>query len=604
MRCDTMNLLDNNFHKKKGFSVKEKYEKIIKILSDMNWVMSARLKSFNEQEADIVGEIFLHNKACEKDPSCNNVGFWEDILEKSHMAEQVLFAIALSPYTPKEILENVVIATKMPETMIEVLKRDAQLDSLIYDHIQSIAKEAICNLLISSYKGFKNSQLPFSQYAIDYYAKKIFNKKNIKSDKMLITLVYTKDKDILENCHLSSALNETRLNYLIDNRNISEEKRNKMFVGVGFNINDITPDYNAIHFPTPFMVNEIYTLNSEGYFISDDKAIKKSTTDKINDLITSGLTTEGIEKDIINKYEKGDSTYRFIVKQVLSHTKNMGVLETASKMDYRMFDTAFTNPNLTPAFLQKYGSKHIKKIIAGAIKRENKTIPPSILTYDMLIQKISLDHQQYETILSSLHTKMHDAIAISPHTPPTILKQIIDSPKFKANEGMYSVSNLHLAAKLNLRMREKGFTNEEITNWCCAFLKTLHTYSTHIPFVTTDRIDTMFYKLWDSGRFNDLTDIIQDLSKEHDNPHEKTAISEFSRMKEIFINSTKCDITETIHEYNCLNPYKRQRELYSNFTATPLLGGIYLQMHEYGDELIKVSDMIESQSHQNDNRSH
>ena len=114
----------------------------------------------------------------------------------------------------------------------------------------------------------------------------------------------------------------------------------------------------------------------------------------------------------------------------------------------------------------------------------------------------------------------------------------------------------------------------------------------------------MFYKLWDSGRFNDLTDIIEDLSKEHDNPHEKTAISEFSRMKEIFINSIKHDTPETIHEYNCLNPYKRQRELYSNFTATPLLGGIYLQMHECGDELIKVSDMIESQSHQNDNRSH
>lgn len=576
--------------------MKEKYEKIIAFLSRASYKASVALKSFNEYDQEIVNEIITHNKACEKNPSHNNINFWNEILEKSYETEPVLYAVAISPYVPDEIIKKIAVISTSPETLLEILKKDIQLDDSTYDRIQKIAKKEICETLKEHYEKINKETIPFNQHAIDYYAKKTFNKSNVKNDKMLITLAYAKDRDFLINCPFSSKLNEARLNYLIDNKNIPEETRDEMFIGIGFNADDITPDYDAIRRPTNFMINEIYRLNSEGYFVSNDKSVKKQIIGKIINLIYANLTTEGIEKDIINKYEKGDSNYRYLIKTLLAHTKNMSTIEHAHTLDYRIFDNAFKNPNLADTIIEKYGISHMDKITAY-IKRTGNM--PSCWGWGKIITKTQLGKKQYDTMLASKNPYLYNAMAISPNTPEDILQKILNTPLKHSCEGN-TLPSINLATDLNLEMRKGKFSDSEIRNWCTAF-------SNHLPvsfYVESNKSKTpidLMRNLLLSNRLDDFEKIVLTLSEKYDNANEQTGFSTFFKIKSNLIDSIKNHTEENIENKTLSSLYDRRQNLYRPFLHPPTLGNIYIQLNAHGDELIEVCEEIDKRQELSNN---
>lgn len=568
--------------------MKEKYEKIIAVLSHASYKASVALKSFNEYDQEIVNEIITHNKACEKNPSHNNINFWNEILEKSYETEPVLYAVAISPYVPDEIIKKIAVISTSPETLLEILKKDIQLDDSTYDRIQKIAKKEICETLKEHYEKIHEETIPFNQHAIDYYAKKTFNKSNVKNDKMLITLAYTKDRDFLINCPFSSKLNEARLNYLIDNKNIPEATRDEMFIGIGFNADDITPDYDAIRRPTNFMTNEIYRLNSEGYFVSNDKSVKKQIIGKIINLVYANLTTEGIEKDVINKYVKGDSNYRYLIKTLLRNTKHIGTIEHACKLDYRIFDYAFRNPNFTDTIIKKYGMSHMDKIVAH-IKRTGSV--PQCWGWEKIIAKTQLSKKQYDIIFASKNLYVYNAMAVSPSTPEDILRKILNTPIERPYE-YGTPPSIKLAADLNLKMRKEKFSDSEICNWCTAF-------SNHLPvsfYVKSDKSKTpidLMRSLLLSNRLDDFEKIVSTLSEKYDDSNEQTGFSTFFKIKSNLVDSIKNHTEENIENETLSSLYDRRQNLYRPFLHPPTLGNIYMQLNVYGDELIEVCEEID-----------
>lgn len=116
-------------------------ERIIDVLSKTDYRISVALKSFDEHDYELVNKILEHNKNCAKDPSCNIATFWTSILDQSHNPEPVLYAIASSPYAPDTIIKHIANTSNNTETLLEILKRDTQLDDATYDRIQKIAKK-------------------------------------------------------------------------------------------------------------------------------------------------------------------------------------------------------------------------------------------------------------------------------------------------------------------------------------------------------------------------------------------------------------------------------------------------------------------------------
>lgn len=449
----------------------------------------------------------------------------------------------------------------------------------------------MCNILKDCYQKAERDPLPFNQYAIDYYAKKTFNKANIKNDKMLIMLSYAKDKDFLISCHTSPKLDETRLNYLIDNENMPEEIRNKMFTGVGFNTNDITPDYNAIKKPTPFMVNEIYSFNSESYFFTDSKTIKSRIISRILNLVYAGLTTEGIEKDIINKYVKGDKDYKYLLSSMLSGTKHITTIEYATKLDYRIFDEAFGNAKLLDEIIEKYGLLHMNKI-TESIKRTGHA-PQGSYWWPIIVAKKELSHNHYDIMLNSENNDIYDNLAISPKTPKEVLNHLLCYCK-EAENSQYSIDHIGLTANLNLKMKEKNFSDTDIFNWCSVFINSfpMAIYSKKDIQYTNDIMKQLIL----SNRLDDFEEIISELSKEYKDTPANSIISEFYDCKKACINSLSEGIDENLKSYTMIDLYNKRNSLLDYFQCPVTLGNIYMNIREYGDKLVKITDEINNRN--------
>ena len=561
---------------------------IEKIKSMLRWdyTFYSELQKFNMTEKTLVDEIIAHNKKCDKDPKYNTRAFWQDIIRRSSYSDGVLGAVVVSPYAPSDIIIDIAHKTEHPYLLLEILKKDIFIDDRTYDLIQKKSKSEMCNVLKKCYNNIPTEPLPFNQAAIDYYAKKVFNKPKVKNDNMLIMLAYTKDMEFLSQCHNSPKLNESRLNYLIDNINLDESTRNKMFIGMDFNFNDITPDYNMIKNPTHLMTNEIYRLNSDGYFITKDKSIKKTNLNKIRKMITSKLTTEGIEKDIICKYEKRDSDYRTLLAELLSTTPHISTLEYAQSLDYRIFDHAFNNNNITDKFLQNYGLRYIDKILAS-IKRTGH-IPQGVWYWEKVVKNTALTPKQYDMALKNPEMYFCSVIASSHYTPDKVLKEIVELP----NEFSYNVS---LAAKLHLEMKAQGFSENMIEECCYKVCKTLH-YGNTQPYIAKGYKDlsNVLNDMYNSNQLDEFKNIISHLQKEYKRENEEKALSLLSQIIKIYSKEKETGTPVIVEDKNSKlsKLYDERYELLVEFTASPTIWDIYFKIDQYADKLINVHDEI------------
>ena len=400
----------------------------------------------------------------------NDREFWEDVAKRVDDCEAIALGIIQSKYVPLDIEQSVILKINDPKILIHVLSQDKEYDTKIYDHVAKKAKNYICEDLMHKYRQYAKEPIGFSQRAINYYGIKSFNKPNVKNDKMLILAAYVNDKDFLATAPSSPLLNETRLNYLINNENIDEDIRNKMFTGE--NTTDmISPDQNKINNPTKFMIEQIYLLNIESYFCAtgtDKNKIQNNVVYKIQELENSGLLTEGIEKDILERYTKNDAKYRSIIKSVLLSTRNIGTIEYAKKFDYRISDPVFRNKNITDEQYRYFTDEQFKKI-GRSIKRTGN-MPTGNWNVMECLKRITLSDEQYNLLLSTKSQNVYEALAFSAKTPENVLKEIVKN-KFSVKKvqnyyGMQKVyPTIDFLAYINLTLRKMGFSNESIENY-------------------------------------------------------------------------------------------------------------------------------------------
>ena len=568
-----------------------KYERIREIFKKSYRDTATIMIGWNDAEKEFVDQIVAHNKKCEKDISANTREFWEQMLEGAEGINDALYAIIDSKYAPSDIVETAVRKSTNPYNLIRALERDIDYTPQTLDVIQKRAKNEICDVLKSCYNPYERRPLPFNQNAIDYYAQKTFNKANVKNDKMLIMLAYTKDTDFLRDIHKHPLLNENRLNYLINNENIDHDERDLMFLGIGHNIGDITPDYNAILSPTPMMVSEIYRSNSDAYFYAgkSEKNIKNAAINKIHEMHKHGLLGESIEKDIIARYEKGDSTYRWLVKRVLQDTKNMDTIEFAKSLDSRIYSEAFRNPNIPKKEYQEMAEEYLDKVLKS-VKRA-KRLTSGNYNVGMPLVNAQLRRDQYEAFFKANDTCLNASLCHSPYTPEDILEQLTHFHNEK-EEG-YSYLTIALSAKVNLEMRKHGYSDEEVKTWSTKFLQSMRSYYNIDGVLTYNSMDEDYKNLIESGKLDGFINLIKDIQKEMSEETEQEAIENFFKFANGYAEAYEKNLSNDINEVTLKKLYDERNNIMNKFRFDLCLGALYIKIDQYADRLIALGNEIE-----------
>jgi hypothetical protein len=541
----------------------------------LDYDFSKELEHFNDNDKNLILEIVSHNQQCDKDPLHNNIKFWKDIISRAKYPDDIFGAIVISPHSPKEIIEDIVMTSNSPKVLLEVLKKDIEFDKKIYDKIQQKIKYDISKVLYQCYSGVQFKEQPFNQKAINYYAKKYFNKTKVQKDKMLITLAYSDDKDFLDSCINSPLLNEVKATYLVNNIHIDENKRNEMFI-----YNDI--NCSLLKRPTPYMIDEFYRINSDGYFMTNDKKQKNTNLSNIGEMLEKGLLTEGMEKDIIAKYQKGDKDYRCLIKKVISKSKNMGTLEYASSLNPQFFDNAFYNPNITKDFLKEYGLKHMDHAVAGVKRTGN--VSQHLCGIQNIIDQIELTSKQYEIITNSKDEYLHKLLITSPCTPMSVLEKI----SLKKDKEMEKIS---LVTTLRIKMKEKGFEDSQIIPFCkdiyyFTFNLSPSNNKYYCEQITSDLVD--FDK---EGILQNVIEIIEDLKqtfsqKDRVIPH----LNAILNMSLVYLQDK--DKVDIISKKEKDKLYDYQNEIISKFKGYQTMWNMYANIDKYGQAYIDVTNAI------------
>ena len=568
-----------------------KYERVREIFKKSYRDTATVMIGWNDAEKEFVDQIIAHNKKCEKDITENKREFWEQMLEGAEGINDALYAIIDSKYAPSDIVETAIRKSTNPYNLIRALERDIDYTPQTLDVIQKRAKNEICNVLKSCYNPYDRRPLPFNQNAIDYYAQKTFNKANVKNDKMLIMLAYTKGTDFLRDIHKHPLLNENRLNYLINNVNIDRDERDLMFLGIGHNIGDITPDYNAILSPTPMMVNEIYRSNSDAYFYAgkSEKNIKNAAINKIHEMYKHGLLGESIEKDIIARYEKGDQTYRWLLRCVLHDTKNLGTVEFAKSLDSRIYSEVFQNTNIPKKEYNEMAEEYIDKILK-TVKRA-KRLTGGNYNVGKPLATAELRRDQYDTFFKVNDTFINASLCHSPYTPDDILEQLTHFHN-EQEEG-YNYLNVALSAKVNLEMRKRGYSEEDIATWSTKFVQSMRSYYNIDGVLTYNSIDEDYAKLIKEGKLDAFIDMIKDIQKEMREESEQDAIKNFFKFAEGYREAYERNLSKDINEVTIKKLYDERNSIMNEFRFDLCLGAIYVKIDAYADRLIELGNEIE-----------
>lgn len=569
-----------------------KYEKLYKILRDDGEFSADLMEKFNETDKSIVDEIIAHNKKCDIDISYNNYKFWREILDKSYYADDVLYSIIISPYAPKEIVEEAIQNVQNPHILTKALEINIPLSDKTYDIIQKRAKRNICDILSTKYRNDRKEPLPFSQYAINYYAKKAFEKTNVKNDKMLIMLAYTNDTDFLKDIQKNPHLNQIRLNHLMNNENINDDTRNKMFNEWGFNHDDLMPDFNAINTPTNYMIKEIYLSNIEAYFCCDkrkakDKKIQNLTLERIISMLKKGWLSPSIEKDIIQRYEKGDKDYRWLLRTLLTETKNMDTIDFASCLNAKIFSEISYNKNLSQEMHKKYGLQFINKNIK---KIEKNGCINGYWNMDALIKKVPLKPEYYDILLNINNEIVCGYLASSPLTPENVLEKL--TKHNTTEDDRFLRFNTALTAKINLLMRKEGFSNSDIAIWGNKFLHKFLSYYNLDTAIKYDDIDEDFLNAIENKTLTKILAIATKAAKTHTNPLEVEGLNNFFKLATAYEDAYEKNKSDDIYvmSYSKLN--KIRDTMYQELDECKTLGELYTKIDEYADKLIVIQEEL------------
>ena len=568
-----------------------KYERVREIFKKSYRDTATVMIGWNDVDKEIVDQILVHNKKCEKDPSINNRQFWEDMMELSYGVDDVLYAIIDSPYTPADIVEEATRKSMNPQNMLRALEKDIEYEERTYDLIQKKAKREICDVLKSCYNPYQRRELPFNQKAIDYYAKKTFNKPNVKNDKMLIMLAYTKDQDFLQDIHQHPLLNEDRLNYLINNENIDHDERDLMFLGIGHNIGDITPDYNAIISPTPMMVSEIYRANSDAYFYADksQKNIKNAAINKLHEMYRHKLFNESIEKDIIARYEKGDSTYRWLLRCVLHETPNIGTVEFAKMLDIRIYGEIFQNPNIPKEKYQELAEEYIDRALKS-VKRA-KRLTSGNYNVGKPLATTPLRRDQYEVFEAAKDACINASMVQSPYVPMDIMEKLANFHDEK-EEG-YHYLNVALSARINCEMRKAGFTDEEVHTWSQKFVQHMTSYYNIDGVMTYNSVDKDYVDLIENGKLDDLINLIKKIEPDIKDERAQEAIKNFYYFANGYSDAYFRNLSDKIDETTIKKLYDERNNIMNQYRNCNSLGSIYVKIDKHADELIAIANEID-----------
>ena len=355
-----------------------------------------------------------------------------------------------------------------------------------------------------------------------------------------------------------------------------------------------TPNYNKINNPTPFMVQEIYLSNIESYFCGykndkQDKKIKNETLNRVVEMYQNGWLSPSIEKDIIARYEKGDSSYRFLVKHILSTTENVETIKSAKSLDIRIYEEAFSNEKISQKDYDELAIEYVDRIISSV--KSPKRLATGNWNIGKPIIRTPLRRDQYEILANVQDTCINASLVESIYVPEDIMKKLTEFHCEKDESHHYL--NIALTAKVNLVLRKLGVEKEDLIEWTRKFVQQYSMYYNIQGIIQYGPPDKDYIKLIESGKFDDFFKEMIDISMSLTGPREQEVARNFfafaKAYEDAYINNASLDPTN--HTLSAL--YEERNEIFKQFRDCDTLGAIYLKIDQYADDLIYISDIID-----------
>ena len=340
------------------------------------------------------------------------------------------------------------------------------------------------------------------------------------------------------------------------------------------------------------MVEEIYRSNSDAYFYADksEKNIKNAALNKLHEMYRHGLFGESIEKDIIARYQKGDSNYRWLLRCVLHETKNLGTIEFAKMLDNRIYSEVFQNPNIQKEKYQELASEYIDTVLKS-VKRA-KRLTSGNYNVGKPLATTPLKREQYEIFESAKDACINASMVQSPYVPMDIMERLATFSDEK-EEG-YHYLNVALSARVNLELRKAGFSDEDVHTWAQKFVQSMTSYYNLDGVLTYNTIDADYVKLIENGKLDKLIEVIKSIEPDMKEDRQQEAIRNFYYFANGYKEAYERNLSEDIDTVTLRKLYEQRNDIMNQFRKCNSLGSIYVKIDQYADRLIELADEIDA----------
>lgn len=273
----------------------------------------------------------------------------------------VAIEILRSPDCPKEYREKLTSSTTDKDVLFASLSQEKD-KSIIRYKLNSIGKEYMID--IAKEHLAENWTLQLSKEVIQICA----------TEKMEeyggLYLNYCEWSKELEKCIEDNGLTEEGATYILNNPNISPDKKVHIFNEYGYVFESI--DYEKV--PVQ-VINEIFNVSMETLFSNEDVSIyaKKQAQKAIGEMYEKNVISSFQIDDFCKKYEKAgvfsQEEYKSLYKKIVMTAKDPMVFKG------REFDIAYRNPNFKSSTINTETLIRISKMV-DEIKK-SKTAPTS-----------------------------------------------------------------------------------------------------------------------------------------------------------------------------------------------------------------------------------
>lgn len=350
-------------------------------------------------------------------------------------------AMLKNPYTPDDIVKKIVEKTTDSKKILDLLRLRALPEEIIdmilkdSDHWRNIRTEAF-----TSYS--KNQKMNIHQENIHTISRlKFFSKGSPLEDSKYCILAFVKDENLIELMARSEYLNEHALQYMVDNVYISEELKNKLFDGIGFNFNDIECPSDALwRNITPYISEKVYetAIDTIDGVVSGKitkpygctkEVLRLEAETMIGDLALQHVFTEATQLDYLHRFKDMEDKRisEDTVKTILKCTRYPSVLDFAyDSFNKNIKAECIKNNNASYRILSDAMNLFTKQI-QKAIKSEKGNVPAiTEQRIAIMAKRVSMTPEQMEATLMWFgnHSSIIDNACECPNNAKDVFEKI------------------------------------------------------------------------------------------------------------------------------------------------------------------------------------